>query len=177
MLPFDLVVSVHGPAVLRMCRALVGASDAEDVWSETFVSALRAYPDLPPGSNVEAWLVTIARRRAVDHLRAAGRRARPVASVPETAAPVGTDVADRLDLVSAVATLSPRQRECVVYHHLAGLPFAEVAEVVGGTEAAARRAASDGMRALRTLLGAARPARRGPSGDRTAVEEPTHDRR
>ncbi|MBI9116061.1 RNA polymerase sigma factor [Sanguibacter suaedae] len=177
MLPFDVVVSLHGPAVLRMCRALVGASDAEDVWSETFVSALRAYADLQPGSNVEAWLVTIARRRAVDHLRAAGRRARPVATVPDAAAPAGADLADRLDLVSAVALLPPRQRECVVYHHLAGLPYAEVAEVVGGTEAAARRAASDGMRALRALLGAAPPARRDPSRFRTAVEEADHDRR
>ena len=69
--PFDTVVRRHGPAVLRVCRAVVGPDAADDAWSETFLAALRAYPELPPGSNVEAWLVTIARRKAVDQLRAA----------------------------------------------------------------------------------------------------------
>ena len=45
--------------------------DADDAWSETFLSALRAYPTLRPGSNVEAWLVTIAHRKAIDQARKA----------------------------------------------------------------------------------------------------------
>ena len=65
----------HGATVLRVCRAVVGPVDAEDAWSETFLSALRAYPDLPADANVEAWLVTIAHRRAVDVGRARSRRA------------------------------------------------------------------------------------------------------
>lgn len=44
---FDTVVSDHGPTVLRMCRAVLGPVDADDAWSETFLSALKAYPDLP----------------------------------------------------------------------------------------------------------------------------------
>lgn len=67
---FDHVVTAHGAAVLRVCRALVGPDDADDVWAETFVSAIRAYPELPQDANVEAWLVTIARRKGIDHLRA-----------------------------------------------------------------------------------------------------------
>ncbi|MDQ3342552.1 MAG: RNA polymerase subunit sigma-24, partial [Actinomycetota bacterium] len=50
--PFELVVERHGPTVLRVCRAVVGPDSAEDAWSETFLSALRAYPRLRPGSNV-----------------------------------------------------------------------------------------------------------------------------
>ncbi|MGH8862622.1 MAG: RNA polymerase sigma factor, partial [Jatrophihabitantaceae bacterium] len=58
--PFDVVVARYGAMVLRVARAVVGPVDADDAWSETFLSALRAYPDLPAQANVEAWLVTIA---------------------------------------------------------------------------------------------------------------------
>ena len=64
--PFEDVVAEYGPMVLRVCRAVLGPVDADDAWSETFISAMRAYPTLDPSANVEAWLVTIAHRRAID---------------------------------------------------------------------------------------------------------------
>ena len=51
-LPFEQVVAEHGDTVLRVCRVVVGFDDAEDAWAETFLSALRAYPDLPADANV-----------------------------------------------------------------------------------------------------------------------------
>ena len=42
-----------------------------------------------------------------------------------------------------------RQREAVAYHYLAGLPYADVAAVTGGSTDAARRAAADGIASLR----------------------------
>src|SRR5699024_12096567 len=81
--PFDELVTTHGAVVLRVCRAVVGPDDAEDAWSETFLAALRAYPQLAPGTNLEAWLVTVAHRKAVDMLRARARRPLPVAPLPE----------------------------------------------------------------------------------------------
>ncbi|WP_432278903.1 RNA polymerase sigma factor, partial [Nocardia brasiliensis] len=66
MPPFEEVVAEYGPMVLRVCRAVLGPTDAADAWSETFLSALRAYPDLDADANIEAWLVTIAHRRAID---------------------------------------------------------------------------------------------------------------
>ena len=57
--PFERVVAEHGGTVLRVCRVLLGRHDADDAWSETFLAALRAYPDLPETANVEAWLVTM----------------------------------------------------------------------------------------------------------------------
>src|ERR1700750_3220532 len=79
--PFERVVVDHGPTVLRVCRVVVGVGDAEDAWAETFVAAMRAYPGLPEDANVEAWLVTIAHRKAFDILRARQRRAVPVEEV------------------------------------------------------------------------------------------------
>ncbi len=73
--PFEQIVTEHGGTVLRVCRAVVGPADADDAWSETFLSALKAYPDLPATANVEAWLVTIAHRKAIDVRRADARRA------------------------------------------------------------------------------------------------------
>ena len=150
MRPFEEVVAEYGPMVLRVCRAVVGTNDAEDAWSDTFLSALKAYPELAPGANVEAWLVTIAHRRAIDAGRARTRRASPTDTIPERVAS-GADPALRdPELWDAVARLPDKQRRAVAYHHIAGLPFAEIAPLLGNSPAAARRAAADGIAALRT---------------------------
>lgn len=142
--PFEHLVHRHGPTVLRVARAVVGEHDADDVWSETFLAALRAYPDLPPDANHEAWLVTIAHRKAVD----AVRRRRPTAELRDDATATH-DVDTELDVIAAVRALPPRQRDAVAYHHLAGLPWTEVAALLDSTPAACRRAGADGIAALR----------------------------
>jgi RNA polymerase sigma factor (sigma-70 family) len=149
--PFEAIVSAHGRTVLRVCRAVLGSADADDAWSETFLSAMRAYPDLPATANVEAWLITIAHRKAVDVTRAAARRAIPVAAVPDTvtepAGRTGLDLDD--DLAQALAGLPAKQKQAVAYHYLAGLPYTDVAAILGGSPDAARRAAADGIATLR----------------------------
>ena len=149
MKPFEQVVSEYGPAVLRVCRAVLGPVDADDAWSETFLAALRAYPELPAGSNIEAWLVTIAHRKAIDIHRAQARRPIPVEVVPEK--PITDDAWDG-DLWRALAALPTKQRQAVAYHYLIGLPHRQVAEITGGNPDAVRRAAADGIKALRSAL-------------------------
>jgi RNA polymerase sigma factor (sigma-70 family) len=146
--PFEAVVAAHGATVYRVCRAILGPVDADDGWSETFVAALKAYPQLPDGANIEAWLVRIAHRKAIDVTRARARRATPVAEVPERSSAQRADGRD-LDLEAALATLPPKQRQAVAYHYLGGLPYREVAVVIGGTSDAARRSAADGIANLR----------------------------
>src|SRR5712664_3251315 len=112
--PFESVVSAHGSAVLRVCRAVLGPADADDAWSETFLSALKAYPDLPADANVEAWLVTIAHRKAIDVTRAAARRAIPVAQIPDTATSPGAGDAEpdaAAELAQALAKLPAKQKQ------------------------------------------------------------------
>jgi len=147
--PFEKVVAEHGPTVLRVCRAVLGPVHAEDAWSETFLAALRAYPDLPAGSNVEAWLVTIAHRKAIDVVRARTRHAVPTDVVPERPSRNHIPGGWERDLWDALRELPDKQRHAVAYHHLAGLPHAQVAEIIGGTTEAARKAASDGIARLR----------------------------
>lgn len=147
--PFEAVVAQHGTTVLRVCRAVVGTVDADDAWSETFLSALRAYPDLPADANIEAWLVTIAHRKALDLIRAAARRAVPVADHPDAAVTVDQDPNQHDDLTTALAALPPKQKQAVAYHYLAKLPYADVAAILGGSTDAARRSAADGIATLR----------------------------
>jgi RNA polymerase sigma factor (sigma-70 family) len=146
--PFETVVRAHGPAVYRTCRALLAPHDAEDAWSETFVAALRAYPELRPDSNVRGWLVTIAHRKAIDRYRAAARAPVPAANLPERAT-VGEFAEPEEELLDAVRALPPKQRAAVAYRYLADLSYARIAELLDGSEAAARRNAADGIAALR----------------------------
>lgn len=150
--PFETVVADHGAVVLRVCRALLPAADADDAWSDTFLSALRAYPSLRPDSNVRGWLVTIAHRTALDVLRRARRHAEPRDELPAVA------VDDRLAVLEAdaalrvaLAHLAPKQRAAVVFRYLADLSYDDVAAHLGGTAAAARRNAADGIARLRSL--------------------------
>jgi RNA polymerase sigma factor (sigma-70 family) len=158
--PFEQVVAEHGPTVMRVCRAILDRADAEDAWIDTFVSAMRAYPDLAPGSNVRGWLVTIAHNRAIDQLRAASRRPIPTDRVPD-AEPVAPDRStggdDHDALRAALDALAPKQRAAVVYRHLGDLPYPEIAEAMGISEAAARRNVSDGIAKLRVQLREVRP--------------------
>jgi RNA polymerase sigma factor (sigma-70 family) len=157
--PFEDVVAEHGSVVLRVCRALLAPADADDAWSETFLAALRAYPRLAEGSNVRAWLVTIAHRKAIDQLRASTRRARTndaLRAVPPTVVPEPS--VDDDGVRAAVAALPTKQRLAVVHRYLADVSYADIAIALGCSEAAARRSASDGIAALRR-------ATRCPEGD------------
>ena len=163
---FDAAVQRHGPTVLRVCRAVLGpGADADDAWSETFLSALRAWPDLPEDTNVEAWLVRVAHRRAVDVVRAYARADAPGGGADDLAlldarGVGGNDddddnpavTVDDHEIWTMVSALPARQRVCVAYRYLGGLRYSEIAALTGGSEAAARRAASDGVAALRRTM-------------------------
>lgn len=164
--PFETVVEAHGATVWRVCAAVVGAADADDAWQETMIAALRAYPGLRVDSHVRGWLLTIARRKAIDAVRARGRRGVPseaedLESGRRTLAPPADAAAQTLvdpaeptatELWALVATLPEAQRNAVAYHYLGGLPHSETATLLGRSPAAVRRAAADGVARLRRSL-------------------------
>lgn len=146
--PFEQVVQEHGSRVLGICRSMVDPADADDAWSETFIAAMRAWPELPADLDVRAWLVTVARRKCIDiHRSRVRRRADPVAEIPEVAA----DDVERGDegVWRHVAALPDKQRAVITYRYLGGLSYGQIVTLIGGSEAAARRAASDGLKSLR----------------------------
>jgi RNA polymerase sigma factor (sigma-70 family) len=156
--PFDRLVTDYGQVVLRVCRAVLPLQDAEDAAADAFLAALEAYPRLRPDSDVKAWLVTIAHRKAVDIVRRRSRNGVPVAELPEpsgAAARAAEPTMPDEQLWIAVRELPTKQRHAVAYHYVADLAYADVAAIMGTSEAAARRNAADGIRALRRSYPAA----------------------
>ncbi|HIZ37747.1 MAG TPA: sigma-70 family RNA polymerase sigma factor, partial [Candidatus Ruania gallistercoris] len=147
--PFETAVQAHGATVLRVCRAVLGpGADAEDAWSETFLAALRSWSELDEDTNVEAWLVRVAQRKAVDITRKRARHAIPTEELPEQESRLGVPGTDDTGVWRAVAALPERQRLAVAYHYFGGLPHTETAELMGSSAAAVRRAAADGLKKL-----------------------------
>jgi len=93
--------------------------------------------------------VKIAHRKAIDVLRTRKRQPAPVQDLPEVPTTLGVPGEGHDDLWQAVTALPEKQRQAVAYHYVAGLPYAEVAAILGGTTDAARRAAADGVKNLR----------------------------
>ena len=88
--PFQTFLDRHRDAVYRFLVFSVGPDDADDCLQETFTAALRAYPRLEDGSNLRAWVLTIAHRKAIDTHRGRARRPVPAADLPEKPAPAVT---------------------------------------------------------------------------------------
>jgi RNA polymerase sigma factor (sigma-70 family) len=149
--PFSSFLEEHRGTVYRFLMAAVGPHEADDCFQDTFVAALRAYPRLTDGSKLDRWVLRIASRKAIDHHRAAGRRAIPSGDLPEHAAPGGRPELDG-DLRAAVASLPPKQRVAVVHRHVLDRSYADVAEVMGISEEAARANVYQGVKKLRELM-------------------------
>ncbi|WP_078589150.1 RNA polymerase sigma factor [Streptomyces pyridomyceticus] len=163
---FRLLFRAVQPGLLRYLRVLVGGrpedmQDAEDIASETWLQIARDLRGFSgDGDGFRGWAATIARHRALDHLRA--RRRRPVADLPfeylaelaagdDTAgaalATVGT--ADALALISRL----PRdQAEAVLLRVVMELDAESAARVLGKRAGSVRMAAHRGLRRLAKLL-------------------------
>ena len=155
--PFQDLLDAHRTLVYRFCRAAVGPGEADDVFQETFLAALRAYPRLRDGEHLDRWLLRIASRKAIDHHRARGRRPVPSDELPERPAAGAGGVAGEGgdpddELWAAVATLPPRQRVAVVHRHVLDRPYAEIAELMDATEETVRANVYQGIKRLRELI-------------------------
>jgi RNA polymerase sigma factor (sigma-70 family) len=146
--PFQRFLDDHREPVLALLRAMVGPHDAEDCFQETFIAALRAYRSMD-GRHPRAWVMTIARRKAIDHHRARARRPEPREHLPE---PVASDPPDNREIWTAVAGLPEGQRFAVALRYAADMPYREIAEALDCTEQAARRRVADGLAALRRRI-------------------------
>jgi RNA polymerase sigma factor (sigma-70 family) len=152
--PFQRLLEEHRVGVYRFLVAAVGPQEAEDCFQETFLAALRAYPDLRDASNLRGWLFTIATSKAMDHWRASRRRPLPVEALPERPAPETAD--GDPELWRAVGELPPMQRAAVLHRYVLDLSYADVALALGCSEEAARANAYEGRRKLRAMQGASR---------------------
>ena len=162
---FQVFMEEHRTVVYRFLLASVGPADADDVFQETFLSALRAYPQLRDASNLRGWALAIATRKAIDAGRSRSRRAVPVADAGPDARPVGGPASgwalpgdpapfDSVDpLWLAVRALPARQRAAIVHRVVLDRSYADVAEAMGCSEETARANVYQALRRLRERLG------------------------
>lgn len=144
--PFQRLIDEHARAVAAFLAGMLRAADAEDALQETYLAALAAY-DRFDGRNPRAWLLTIARRKAIDAHRAERRRPDGGGDPDEHAAPGAPP--DHREIWAAVAALPPKQREAVVLRFAADLRYREVGAAMGISEAAARRNVHEAITKLR----------------------------
>ena len=148
--PFTTLVEEHRTAVWGYLCATVGPASAPDLLQDTLLAALRAYPSLEDASNLRSWLLSVAHSRVVDGARSKARRPEVLGDVPERGATTNADVDD--ELWQAVAKLPDKQRHAVVLRFVGDLPYAEIGELAGTSEAAARQNVRAGVARLREEL-------------------------
>jgi RNA polymerase sigma factor (sigma-70 family) len=148
--PFQEFLEANRATVHRFLRVAVGPHEADDVFQETFLAALRAYPALRNGKLLDRWVLRIASRKAIDHHRAGARRPIPIDRLPDDEA---SSADGDGELWGAVASLPPRQRVAVVHRHVLDRPYDEIAELMGSSEETARANVHQGIKKLRELMG------------------------
>lgn len=145
------------PRLLRYLHALV-ADEAEDVASETWLQVARDLGTFQGDSDsFRGWVTTIARHRALDLMRRASRRVRPVAvpveelfglAASDDTATSAIEAVATASAVRLIATLPADQAEAVLLRAVVGLNATAAAEVLGKRPGAVRTAAYRGLRTL-----------------------------
>jgi DNA-directed RNA polymerase specialized sigma24 family protein len=166
--PFQYLLDEYGRDVHRMLIASVGPVDADDCYQETWIAALRAYPRLRDASNLRAWVLTVAQRKAIDHMRKRSRTAIPAGDAVEVgdgAALTGSGLVAAGGTATAAATfadgpefespwpsvrrLPPKQRMAIALRFVLDLDFEAVGAAMGTSADAARRNVHEGLKKLR----------------------------
>ncbi|GAB3562455.1 sigma-70 family RNA polymerase sigma factor [Amycolatopsis endophytica] len=122
--------------VWRLLAHLTDTDRADDLTQETYLRAFRTLPRFAARSSSRAWLLSIARRVLVDHIRAAGSRPRTThlgwEPVPEERVARRTSgFEDIVELRLLLADLTPERQEVIVLTQILGLSYQEAAEVCG----------------------------------------------
>jgi RNA polymerase sigma factor (sigma-70 family) len=146
--PFQTLLDDFGADVYRFCVVTAGPAEADDAYQETWIAALRAYPELRRADNLRGWLFRIARNKAIDLHRSRARQPVPVAAPPEQTAPPPEPESEP-GLWAALRRLPPKQRTAVFCRSVLGMPYPELAQVLDSSEDAARRNVFEGLNRLR----------------------------
>ena len=158
---FRLLYRDIQPRLLRYLHAIAG-QDAEDIASETWLQVTRDLPGFTGTyDGFRGWVATIARHRALDHLRRNTRRP-PALAIPAedlAAWPAAADTEQSAidavatgNAVALIATLPPDQAEAVLLRAVLGLDAATAGHILGKRPGAVRTAAHRGLKTLHKKL-------------------------
>jgi RNA polymerase sigma-70 factor (ECF subfamily) len=130
------VYRAHGGLVYGFCRKTLGEASASDVTQDVFVSAWKGRDQFDPErGSLAAWLVGIAKRRIIDHVRRerrhSDRRADDIDDRAVTDGPQLDRIADRMVLARALSALAERPRRIITLAYVEGLTHQEIADRTG----------------------------------------------
>ena len=152
----------HTPMLYGLVLRIVGrAADAEEVLQDTWVHAWRRAGTWEPArGTVTAWLLTLARSRAIDRIRsvAARRRAETAAPAPDPPSSRDEPAANAADrqrrdrISAALAALTPQQREVLELGYFGGLSQSEIAARMGAPLGTVKSWTRQGLMRLRETV-------------------------
>lgn len=152
------IVERHAQALARFAATHGVRGEVEELVQDTFVRAFQSLEQFRGESSLRTWLFTILKRLVLDRQRAAQRERQKV-ELEEGHAVLEFDALDGLvadesmaRVRQAVAGLSAMQREVFMLRVSEGLPYAEIAKVVGSTEGACRVHYHNAMRAVKECV-------------------------
>jgi RNA polymerase sigma-70 factor, ECF subfamily len=126
---------------------------AQDLLQETFLQIHRSRRAFRPDLPVRPWVFAIARHVWLMDRRARSRRPAALAELPDIPVPPEVaSLADRDVLRRALDRVLPDRREALLLHHVCGLSFAEIGQLLGIRPDAAKLRSSRGMADLRARL-------------------------
>ncbi|MGD8499492.1 MAG: sigma-70 family RNA polymerase sigma factor [Phycisphaerales bacterium] len=135
----EILVREHASAVLGLCMAYTeNFHDSEDIMQDVFLKAFTKLGTLRDHTRARQWLLTIARRRCIDHFR----KRRACYSIAEAEAVPARPDRDNEHIArvhSAISKLPDGYREAIALYYLDGRDCAGVARSLGTSNTAARR--------------------------------------
>ena len=151
--------SALGPMVLGYLRRFVPRDQAEDVLQRVFYEVWRNRDRYDPARSLEAWVLGIARKRAIDQLRRRHANVVPLEELRDIAGDDGRELAERYaratEVRAALERLPAEQREALTLAYFGDLTQTQVAERLGVPLGTVKARTFRGLRRLADILGAA----------------------
>jgi RNA polymerase sigma-70 factor (ECF subfamily) len=152
------IYAALGPMVLGYLRRFVPRDEAEDVLQRVFYEVWRNRDRYDPSRSLEAWVLGIARKRAIDQLRRRHANVVPIEELREIAGDDGRELADRYaranEVRRALERLPREQREVLTLAYFGDLTQTEISERLGVPLGTVKARTFRGLRRLADLLGA-----------------------
>ncbi len=170
---FEQLLKRHKKPIYNFCLRMLGQQNlAEDAMQEVFLKVVRSAPRWQQNARFTTWLYAIARNHCIDTLRKESHRKtasldEPLRKREDSSSTLGDRVQDqdavtpdrgaesrrmRSTLVAAVASLSDEQREVFLMREHGGMPFKEIAQIVGVSENTAKSRMRYALENLRGFL-------------------------
>ncbi len=143
-------MQAYGDLLFRICCLLLDSTgDAEDAVQETFLQYVRSAPDFTGPDHERAWLITVAKNKCRDQLRA---RARHPQIPLDTLAEQSVVSAFGSDVLDALMTLPPKFRLVLILHYVEGYTTGEIAQIIQKTPSAVKMRLFKGRKLLEEAL-------------------------